>query len=262
MTSSSGRRDERGAVAVIVAILALVLFAAAAYAIDAGNLWQTRRNMVTATDASSLAAAAQFAVGHDGCATAAQWLSANRPDGILDSCSPSGTSVDDGYVTVSGHTTVPLSFAGVFGMSNKQVQSTTTARWGVPSGAIGLRPIALCKTSSPELLQWLNLPAGPTGPTVTPIKIMLSNAQPDACLDGSGKASGNWGLAFGDGNNATSDTVDWLNQGYPTEVSIGDEIHANTGAFSGSIQNTLTKLRDDGKWFALPVFDRTEGNGN
>src|SRR3954463_6938392 len=113
MTTSPGHRGERGAVAVVVALLAVVLFAAAAYAIDTGNLWQTRRNMVTASDASALAAAANFAIGQDGCATAAQWITANRADGTLDSCSPSGTSTAGGYVTVSGHTTVPLSFAGV-----------------------------------------------------------------------------------------------------------------------------------------------------
>src|SRR3954470_6162493 len=147
----NGRDDERGAVAVIVAILAIVLFAAAAYAIDAGNLWQVRRNMVTASDASALAAAGNFAIGQDGCATAARWITDNRADAALDSCTPSGSSTNGGYVTVSGHTTVPFSFAGLFGMSNKQVQSTTSARWGIPSGALGLRPIALCETATPEL---------------------------------------------------------------------------------------------------------------
>jgi hypothetical protein len=247
---------------VIVAIVSVVLFGAAAYAIDAGNVWQARRNMVTASDASALGAAGKFAVGQDGCGAATTLLTENRSDSVLDSCSPSSTSTDDGYVTVSGHATVPLSFAGLFGMTDKTVHSTTTARWGIPSGASGLRPIALCETATPALEQWLNLPSGPTGPTANPITITMSNTQPDACLDGSGKAAGNWGLAFGNGNNATSDTVSWLQNGYPKKVTIGSDIHANPGAFSGSIQDALRTLRDNGTWFPLPVFDRADGNGN
>ena len=35
-----------------------------------------------------------------------------------------------------------------------------------------------------------------------------------------------------------------------------------TGAFGGSIGSELATLRDNGSWFALPVFDRLAGNGN
>jgi Flp pilus assembly protein TadG len=254
------RNDEQGAVVVIVALVAVVLFAAAAYAIDAGNLWQTRRNMVTATDASALAAASQYALGEDGCASAIQWLADNRADATIDACDPSG-STEAGYVTVGGHTVVPFSFAGIFGMKNQSVKSATTAKWGVPSGALGLRPIALCLSSTPGLEQWLNLPNGPTGPTTTPLTITLSNAQPDACKDSTGTAVGNWGLAFGSGNNANSDTVNWLNNGFPNQVNIGSDIVANPGAFSGSLQSALQTLADNNTWFALPVFDRVDNAG-
>jgi hypothetical protein len=256
------RKDERGAVAVIAAILALLLFAFSAYALDSGNLWQTRRNMVTASDAAALGAAEHYALGTDGCAAsvASSLLTANRSDAQLDDCEPSGTSTVHGYVSVKGHANVSFTFAGMFGMSNKDVSSTTTAEWGIPSGAIGLRPIALCDKATPLLKQWLNLPAGPTGPTTTPITITLSNAQPDPCTDSGGNAAGNWGLVFGDGNNATSDIVDWLLNGYGTEVSVGDDAHANPGAFSGSVENALATLRDNQTWFPLPVFDRVDGS--
>jgi hypothetical protein len=216
--------------------------------------------MVTASDAGALAAAGQYARGLDGCATAAGILTANRSDAVLDSCRPSGTGTR-GYVTVSGHTTVPLSFAGIFGMSNKQVDAATTAKWGTPSATTGLRPIALCLTATPGLEDWLHLPDGPSGPTEAPVEIRLSNTEPDACVSADGKAAGNWGLAFGDGNTSNSDTKDWLENGYPNEVSIGDNVDANSGAFSGSVVDALETLRDDGTWFALPVFDRVDGQG-
>jgi len=259
------RRNERGAVAVITALLLPLLFAAVAYAIDTGNLWQTRRNMVTATDAGALGAAGKFALGADGCAAggAPTFLTENRADAILDSCQPSTTDTRGGYVTVQGHTTADFTFAGIFGVKNHTVPSATSARWGIPSGAIGLRPIALCITSTPQLEAWLNLPNGPNGPT-GPITINLSNAQPDSCKDSGGNVAGNWGLVFGSGNNSDSDTVDWLLNGYPNTVSIGDDSHANPGAFSGSLQSALQTLEDNHTWFPLPVFDRVDGmaNGN
>ena len=43
-------RDQRGAVAVIVAICAVMIFGFAAYAIDGGHLWEARRGLVTAVD--------------------------------------------------------------------------------------------------------------------------------------------------------------------------------------------------------------------
>jgi hypothetical protein len=258
-------RDERGAVAVITAILAVLMLGAVAYAVDTGNLWETRRNMVTATDAAALGAASKFALGIDGCAGggAPTFLVDNRSDASMDVCQPSGTDTRGGYVTVQGHTTAQFTFAGIFGMQNHQVSSATTAQWGIPSGVIGLRPIALCITSTPGLEQWLNLPAGPTGPTTSPITITLNNSQPDACKDSGGNVAGNWGLAFGSGSNANSDTVTWLNGGYPNTVSVGDDIHANPGAFSGSVQSALQTLLDNQTWFPLPVFDRVDGtNGN
>ncbi len=258
------RHDEHGAVAVITAVLAVLLFAAAAYAIDSGNLWQTRRNMVTATDAGALGAAGKFAIGADGCGTggAPTLLTDNRSDATLDACLPSTTNTQAGYVSVQGHTTAQFTFAGIFGIRSHAVSSTTTAQWGLPSGALGLRPIALCLTATPALEQWLNLPSGPTGPSTGPITIALGNSQPDSCKDSGGNVAGNWGLAFGSGNNSNSDTVSWLLNGYPNTVSIGDDIHANPGAFSGSLQNALQTLRDDETWFALPVFDRVDGNAN
>ena len=254
------RNTERGAVAVITAILAPLLIGAVAYAIDTGNLWQTRRNMVTATDAAALGAAGKFALGSDGCAAggAPTFLTANRTDATMDSCQPSSTDTKGGYVTVQGHTTAQFTFAGIFGLQNRAVPSATSARWGIPSGATGLRPIGLCITATPQLEQWLNLPTGPSGPT-GPITIMLDNSQPDSCKDSGGNVAGNWGLVFGSGNNATSDTVSWLLGGYPNTVSIGDDIHANPGSFGGSLQNALQTLQTNQTWFPLPVFDRVDG---
>ena len=116
------------------------------------NYLRLADDMVTATDASALAAAGQFAVGQDGCADAETWLVANRADAALDSCTPSGTDTRGGYVTVDGHTVVPYSFAGLFGLDDKEISSVTSAEWGLPTSVVGLRPIALCLTATRSIL--------------------------------------------------------------------------------------------------------------
>jgi Flp pilus assembly protein TadG len=255
------RADERGAVAVIVAICALVLFAFAAYAIDAGHAWQVRRSIVTAADAAALAAAGQYATGNDGCATAAaDYLERNVADAVLVACEPGSAGTDRGHVTVQGQTTAKFSFAGLFGIDDDEIRASTTAQWGIPTGVRGLRPYGLCLDATPELTQWLNLPAGPTGPS-DPITIMYAKSHPDAC---GGDAPGNWGvLDFDGGANSNADLKDWTLNGYSDEVSISPPaVPGETGAFSTSVATELGILRDSGAYFALPIFDSVSGTGS
>jgi Flp pilus assembly protein TadG len=259
---ASGRADdERGAVAIIVAVCAIVLFGFAAYAIDAGNLWATRRNMVTVTDAAALGAAADYSVGLDGCSSSAPSLvSLNRSDATVESCTVSGgTTSDAGYATVRASTNVEYAFAGVFGLTDKQVDSATTAEWGIPSGVAGLRPFGLCLYANPQLQSWLNLPTGPTGTSST-IRITYGKSQPDACGT---NVPGNWGVQdFDGGANSNADTKNWTRNGYPGVVSVGDNIPGDTGAFSNSLNSELAFLRSSGEFFALPIFDTAAGNGS
>src|SRR5437588_688672 len=48
------KRDERGISAVVAAIAIVGLFGALVFSLDAGNLWASKRSMVTATDAGAL----------------------------------------------------------------------------------------------------------------------------------------------------------------------------------------------------------------
>lgn len=251
--------DEHGAVAVFVAIVAVLMFAGAAYAVDAGNAWQTRRHVVTGADAAALAAAAQYAVGEDGCSDAApEYLAANVDDAELESCVVNGAGSDRGNVTVRGHATADFTFAGVVGIDDREISAATTAQWGRPTGIRGLRPFGLCLDADTALAAWLNLPDGPTGPS-DPITIEYGKEQPDAC----GDAPGNWGiLDFNGGSNSNAEHKDWVLNGYPGLVSISPPtIEGDTGAFSNSTDSQLTTLKDSGGWFAIPIFDYVEDPG-
>ena len=258
------QRDEHGAVAVVIAICCVMLFGFAAYAIDAGNAWQTRRHIVTASDAAALATAGAYASGaaasaSDCAGVAGEYLDKNVADATLLTCDPHGVGADAGYVTVQGQTTAQFTFAGIFGIDDSDIESTTTAEWGIPSGVSGLRPFGLCLHANAELAAWLNLPTGPTGPSA-PITITYGKSQPDAC---GSNVPGNWGVMdFDGGANSNADTQDWTLNGYPGEITIPSTVPGDTGAFSNSLNGELDTLRSSGAFFGLPVFDTAQGNGS
>ena len=252
-------RDERGAIAVLVAICAVVIFGFAAYAIDSGHLWQARRGLVTAADGAALASAKDYALGKAGCSTTAgSFVAANNSLASVSSCEPSvGTS--SGHVTVAAQRAVDFSFAGIFGAQSKQIHAITTAEWGNPTGAANLRPFGLCLTANPAFAQWLNLPLGPVGDSGT-IRITYGKSQPSACGT---NVPGNWGVMdFDGGSNSNNDTKAWTRNGYPGEVAVGTAVPGDTGAFSNSLDSELGYLQSAGEAFTLPVFDTAAGNGS
>jgi Flp pilus assembly protein TadG len=249
-------RDESGAVAVIVGICAVMLFAFASYAIDSGHVWASRRQLVTAADASALASAKAYSEGTDGCASAATAsLTANDSGASVTNCVATFRSSSSGYVTVRGKTSVDYTFAQIFGASSQDIGATTTAQWGIPKAVAGLRPFGLCIEANQQLKNWLANPVG----TSDVVRITYGKEQPTSC----GAAPGNWGVVdFDGGSNANSDTMSWTLNGYPGTVSVGDVRPGDTGAISSSLDSGLSYLKSSGETFALPVFDTITNPGS
>jgi Flp pilus assembly protein TadG len=242
-------RDEKGAVAVIVGLCSLMIFAFAAYAIDSGRAWTSRRHLVTASDAGALAAAQSYASNQTGCpGAAADAVSANHSGASLVACTPVQKSTTSGYVTVKATATLDYTFAAIFGQNSKVISSTTTAQWGIPASVSGLRPFGLCIEANQQLKDWLANPVGTSGV----VRVAYGKDQPTAC----GDAPGNWGVVdFDGGANSNSDIMQWTQNGYPGQVSVGDVLSGDTGAISNSIDSELSFLKSSGQTFALPVFD-------
>ncbi len=249
-------RDERGAVAVIVALCAVVIFGFAAYAVDLGHLWQERRQAVTATDAAALASAGDYAVGGNGCSSSAGvYTAANQADASVIACDPT-IRATSGYVTVSTKVNVPYFFGQIFGASSNDITTRTTAQWGIPKSVAGLRPFGLCIEANQQLKDWLANPVGSSGT----VRITYGKSQPNACGT---NVPGNWGVQdFDGGANSNNDIKNWTMYGYPGTVSVGDNILGDTGAFSNSLDSGLSFLKSSGQSFALPVFDLATGNGS
>jgi Flp pilus assembly protein TadG len=152
--------NERGAVAVIVAVTMPVLIAMCALAVDSSRIYQERRELQNGTDAAALAIAEncgrmQLDAGDlaatAGCAnatlagsgSAASYTAANADAGHL----PDSTTVDAFNPatarSVTVHATEPLSmiFAGILGFGSKTVDATAKAVWG-PADDLPAVPVA------------------------------------------------------------------------------------------------------------------------
>lgn len=242
--------DESGVTVLMVAVSILALFGGATIAVDAGDLWSTRRHVISASDAAALAAASDYAL-HDpgGCLSADQYASAN--DAELVECDVTLTSSVSGYVTAVARKPVDFAFAGVLGFSDRTVSATTTAAWGLPSAVAGLRPFGLC-VDDPNFQAWAADPRGSSDA----VRVPYDN-DPDDC----GGAPGNWAII--DLDNAlpvsNSDTKRWVRVGYGEFVRPGN-MGGDPGAFSNELDTALGAVRGDE--FPIPLFDRVSEQGS
>ena len=159
----SVRTDQRGITAPVGAVVLLAIFAAATLSVDAGNLWQTRRNIITATDAASLAEAGDAALtGSPTCTGLYNTvLDNNAGEDVYDrSCTVTpGPSEGTGWVAVEGRKTSDVRFGAVIGLDDTAAYSMSAAMFGYPTAAIGLRPIAFCYLNS-HVQTWADLQDG------------------------------------------------------------------------------------------------------
>lgn len=134
--------DERGAVAVVVALLMVPLIGFAAISIDVAAMWSERQELQTGADAGALAVARDCA--RDACAnttdTAQTLAAANVSDeGVTASVDASG--VDQVSVTTSG--VRQHLFAPVLGINSSTIVAHSRAGWGSPDAGTAELPLAI-----------------------------------------------------------------------------------------------------------------------
>ena len=155
--------DDRGAVAIVVALLMVALLGSAAISIDVGRLYVERRQLHNGSDAAALALA-QMCSGANklslaDCVTSVIGLSdqatrlaeANKNDGaayasVLPRRSTDPlTSVRVRTTTRApdGSTELPLFFAPVLGQDTKTVSAESLATWGLPIQGQAALPITV-----------------------------------------------------------------------------------------------------------------------
>ena len=254
LLGSERAQREDGAVIVIVALMMVVILGGAAISVDLGDAWQEKRQLHTATDAAALSAAEVYAQKGDGCSSVAGTFLAQNDDESSESSCTTGLGVvsSSGYVTVGA--TKPQTWKFVEAASST-ISSQTSAEWGLPGSAQGMRPFALC-TDYPPFSTWMN---NPVGPASTSASIQIPFTKNGL---GCGDSPGNWAFLDYDGTSGgASDLKDWFADGYPEPVDFPSLIQAQTGHVS-SLQSTLNTLVSNGTVFPIAVYDLVTGQGN
>jgi Flp pilus assembly pilin Flp len=264
-------RDERGATAVIVALLMVVLIGMLALTVDGGLLWTKFRQIRTANDAAALAAAYSCANGEglSGAeATAVNIATANVVDATTTQPGsyPRGCVVEGGEVTVHFGAEQSLMFGPAIGVSSpKPVAAQATAIWGGAGGASNVAPLMLSlgrlsDCNFPDGVQegadcffwWDN---GTQNDTTA-----LTNAE-WGLVDLSTWGVAPWGPCGG--NVSQSDVGTWIEDGYPGSLLIDGypgsvpppvEYVCRGNGFQGSALNNDVNAQAGEKLF-FPVND-------
>jgi hypothetical protein len=170
-----GRRDERGAVLIITAILMVVLLGIAAFAVDLGYAYESRRQVQNSADAAALGAAQDLPDLPTTESDAKSLSLTNLPHGSF----PWSTCADSGSLAVSAPDTncvsydtsftrvrvrvpeqsMPTFFGRVLGVSSTSTWASATARV-VGAGFASIQPYALFSGFSAGLAC---LKQGPSG---------------------------------------------------------------------------------------------------
>jgi hypothetical protein len=261
---------DQGAVAIMVAILATVLFVLGAFAVDIGNAYAVARQQSVAADAAALAAAAKVgekippgtpctqslldSIGADALAraTADAMNTANNKTGVSEPVIDAAVSCptpDALEVRVDNSHPVRTTLAGVIGISQITPRSYAVARYQRTLSAGGLRPWAVCDSV---------VQAASANPGITYATGIDTQAGPCNSV-----ASGNWGgVDFNGGSNPAGDLASWTLNGYPHPVGIPDPFLPADPGVSGSsgLDAAFTKLV--GKVVLFPsVSGYNGGNG-
>jgi Flp pilus assembly protein TadG len=166
VTHARRTRHERGAVAVIVGILAIVLFGIAAFTVDFGMAYVSKRQLQTASDAGALAAASIYAQRTGDCEAlsadgAAKTLAQTAADDIREENRPGSTggTLDVGCgdngaldVTYESEGDTDVLFGGLLGAESNEITTSraATATVDVPDEVgSGLRPYMICSDHVP-----------------------------------------------------------------------------------------------------------------
>ena len=228
--------DQRGAVAVLVAVGIVALLGMVALSVDVGSMYGTRADLVNAADASALAGAQKLTPSPDltgAQSTAEAYVAANAGPGADSTVSFSAGNTE---ITVGITKTINLYFAPVLSSDYEtaDIQAEATAKVGAANGVPS---------------DW-----------VIPVAVLDdfyygNHEDPEIIMDNESETPGNWGPADLDGEHGggTSDYNPWLEFGYPDAIEC-DPIFTETG-FPASTNECLANRLERSGTFDTCTYD-------
>ncbi|MFC8597919.1 MULTISPECIES: pilus assembly protein TadG-related protein [unclassified Isoptericola] len=238
---------ERGAVAVMTALLMVVLIGFAAIAVDVAALWSERQQLQTAADAAALAVAQDCAAGTCGTptTTARTLTTANAGAAATAAVVGAPPTPGGGTVTVSTSGVSTHWFAPVLGVDESTVSARATASWGGPSAGTAVLPLAFswCEFQAQT---GGGLPSGTTERT-----IFFTKSSGTSCTGPSG--------------NVVPGGFGWLtvNAGScRTSSSVGEVLWSSPGESvpSGCTTTDFAAVQD--QTVLLPLYDQAGSSGS
>jgi Flp pilus assembly protein TadG len=245
LTSRTRLDGERGASAVIFALLLVPLLGFAAIAVDVGALYAERARLQVAADAAALAVAGDCARGTCGdmLATARGLVLAN--DGEASTAQPVLAN-NPMSVTVTASTPKQHWFAPVIGHDSTTVSATSTVAWGAPGGGTAALPL---------VFSWCEFAAQTGGglpSDTTERTILLPKKSETGCTGPSHKfVPGGFGWLTTDGGNTCHATSQVGGQ-FASEPGNNPSKGCSPADFAALI----------GQVVLLPIFDESGGSGS
>jgi Putative Flp pilus-assembly TadE/G-like len=234
--------EERGATAVVLALLMVPMLGFAAIAVDVGALYAERARLQVAADAAALAVAQDCAHGACGdmVATASAMVAAN--DGAA-GAAPPVLHTNPLSVTVQGSTPVKHWFAPVLGYDATAVSASATVAWGAPGGGTAVLPLTFSICSFSQQVGGLS--------STTPGTVFFTKTDGTGCTGPSGNAVPG-GFAYLETDPGKCQATSARNQRSPS--STGNSVPSVcTGAdFSAWL----------GRVVLLPLYDAAGSTGN
>jgi Flp pilus assembly protein TadG len=138
-------KDDKGAIAIIAAVVLVVIMGIMAYVIDTGSLYETRRSLQTVADSAALAGAQELPENPSiAVQTAINYAALNNVTLDSSNITISRTYVNNDTITVlAAEPNAKLYFAGIFGMNTTPVGANSRAMIGSPSEVTGVVPWAV-----------------------------------------------------------------------------------------------------------------------
>lgn len=260
--------EERGAAAILSAIMITVLIGFMAFVTDFGMAYANKRGLQNGADSAALAVAQNIALQGSPTASCAQlatawdnpssqavaedYFSRNRPGGDSAINHFDLVCVDNGkqlVVEVGTSQNSPSFFGTLFGQDDIDIEQGAKAVVAPAKSVIGLRPFGVCKGVAEQII---------AAPLINHT-IRLDNVN-----FGCGGASGNWGIIdFNGGSNPTGEVIDWILNGYNGPISNSPPVYipGQPGAPSpGSLEAAMNSVLDDE--IVIPVYDLLSGSGS
>jgi Flp pilus assembly protein TadG len=242
---------ERGAAAVILAVLMVPILGFTAIAVDIGALYADKARLQVAADAAALAVARDCARGACGDmqATAQQLVDANS---VADAGAGAPTAAPPVLqsaptrVTVTGSAPRDHWFAPVIGHDSSAVSATATVAWGAPSGGTAVLPLIF------SYCEWLAQTGGGMPSTTTQRTIVLPKKSGTGCTGPSHLfVPGGFGWLKSDGGNSCRATTR-AGHRYDSEPGNNPSQGCSVGDLAALVGRTVL----------LPIFDSSGDTGS